>query len=605
LKFFSNMHSRLLIAWATSYKVVHSLFAIAIFLARKFLKYLQKILNFLYQKSNNLFRKSETGIEELEYIFRPEERPTFPGSPYAPAHSPGHRIGYAAIALLVATTASLGNALVTVNINNLSGALGVYLAEATLLIPIYVGMNASANLLLIKARMRFGIPAVTHALLIAYALAAALQIIFPEYASAVIIRAVNGVAAAALTTLTIYNLLQVFPIKLRPLALLLGISVPQLASPVARLFPVEMLALQSWQGLHLIELGLALSTLAAIKALPLPPSEISYPFEPLDFLSIGLLAPALMLLCCVLGVGRVVWWTDTPWLGWALAASILLFATGLLIEYYRKSPLLQIRWIGTGDILRFAVVALMVRIALAEQTYGSVGLLTSGGLNNDQLHTLFLFVILGMILGIVAAIVTLNPTRLPAQVMVASFVIATGAWMDSTATNLTRSNELYLSQALIAFGTTLFIGPSILYGFLRMMAKGPNYLISFIVIFSISQNIGGLAGSALLGTYQVERTKIHAAALSEHVIASDPQVAARLQAGTVAISNTLVDPALKTTQGASLLGQALNREANILAFNDVFRLVSLLALSIGLFLFYRIISLNLRKPNLVPSEVAK
>lgn len=424
------------------------MFAIGIHSVRKFQAVLQKTLNSLYRKSSTLFKKSEAEIEELEYIFQPEERPTFPGSPYAPAHSTKHRLGYAAIAILVATTASLGNALVTVNINNLSGALGVYLEEATLLIPIYIGMNASANLLLIKARMRFGIPAVTHTLLIAYALAAAFQIIVPGYASAIIIRAVNGVVAAALTTLTIYNLLQVFPIKLRPLALLLGISLPQLASPVARLFPVEMLALQSWQGLHLIELGLALLTLAAIKALPLPPSEISHPFEPLDFLSIGLFAPALMLLCCVLGVGRIVWWLDTPWVGWALAASVLLFAAGLLIEHYRKSPLLQTRWIGTVEILRFAVIALMVRVALAEQTYGSVGLLTSGGLNNDQLHILFLFVILGMVLGIAAAIVTLAPSRLAAQVMVASLVIAIGAWMDSTATNLTRPNELYLSQAL-------------------------------------------------------------------------------------------------------------------------------------------------------------
>ncbi len=75
-----------------------------------------------------------------------------------------------------------------------------------------------------------------------------------------------------------------------------------------------------------------------------------------------------------------------------------LFATGLLIEHYRKSPLLQIGWIGSSEILRFALVALVVRIALAEQTYGAVGLLTSGGLTNDQLHILFSLVIVGMVL---------------------------------------------------------------------------------------------------------------------------------------------------------------------------------------------------------------
>ena len=52
-------------------------------------------------------------------------------------------------------------------------------------------------------------------------------------------------------------------------------------------------------------------------------------------------------------------------------------------------------------ILRFAAVALLVRMALAEQTYGSVGLLASSGLNNEQLRTLFLIVLGAMLLGIV------------------------------------------------------------------------------------------------------------------------------------------------------------------------------------------------------------
>ncbi len=139
-------------------------------------------------------------------------------------------MGYACVAVLVGITATVGNAFVTVNIGNLSGALGVYTAQASLLVPIYVAMNACANLLLIKARAQFGIPAVTHGLLIAYALAALLQFVFPGFVSAVLIRAVNGMAAAALTTLTIYNLLQVFPVKLRPMALVFGISIPQLGT---------------------------------------------------------------------------------------------------------------------------------------------------------------------------------------------------------------------------------------------------------------------------------------------------------------------------------------------------------------------------------------
>jgi len=72
------------------------------------------------------------------YEFAPEERPLFPGSPYSPQHPRSHRLGYAAIAVVMAIAATLGNALVSVNLPNLSGALGVYVAQASLLPAAYV-----------------------------------------------------------------------------------------------------------------------------------------------------------------------------------------------------------------------------------------------------------------------------------------------------------------------------------------------------------------------------------------------------------------------------------------------------------------------------------
>ena len=40
-----------------------------------------------------------------------------------------------------------------------------------------------------------------------------------------------------------------------------------------------------------------------------------------------------------------------------------------------------------------------------------------------------------------------------------------------------------------------------------MLQLGQNYLISFLVLFAVSQNVGGLLGSAVLGSYQVMRTR--------------------------------------------------------------------------------------------------
>jgi hypothetical protein len=520
------------------------------------------------------------------YEFAPEERPLFPGSPYSPQHPRLRRLGYAAIAVVMAIAATLGNALVTVNLPNLSGALGVYVAQASLLPAAYVAMNACANLMLIKARQQFGIPAVTHTLLLVYAAAGLLQFVVPGFGTALLVRAVSGMTAGGLTTMAIYNMLQVVPPAKRPAALVMGISLGQFGTPLARLFPVEMLALSHWQGLHLIELALALAALAALLALPLPPSDRSPAFERLDFVTIALVVPAMTLFCAVLSAGRYVWWTDTPWVGIALAAAIPMFVAALVIEHNRARPLLQTKWIGSRDIARFAIVALLVRLALAEQTYGSVGLLTSAGLTNDQLRTLFAWVLLAMALGLATTVLTLTPPRIPYLIIAASLAIALGAWLDTHSTNLTRSPQLIWSQALIGYGTMLFIGPALAYGFLRMLERGPAHLVTFIVLFSTTQNIGGLAGSALLGSYQVASARGHALALAERALPADPLVAARIQTGVQGLAGAVVDPSARAAQGAGVLSQALSREANILAFNDVFRLVAALALLTALYVAY-------------------
>jgi len=513
----------------------------------------------------------------------------FPGSPYSPRHSGPRRLVYFAFGLFLGATSTFGNALTTVNTGVIAGPLGLYAAEAAALPAIYVAMNATANLSLVKARAQFGIPEVTCAMLAIYALAATVQFLHTSFIATAVLRACSGLAAGAVITLGIYYLMQALPPKAKPLGAVIGIGLPQIGTPLARMIPVDVLTQQWLWGLHAIEVALALFTLAMILLLPLPPSEKSKAFAPLDALTILLATVGLLLLCQVIGQGRTLWWTDTPWLGVALAIAIPMLVIAFLIETHRSDPLVHFEWIGTWGILRFAAVALVMRLALAEQTYGAVGLLTLGGLNNDQLRFLFAIVAASMFLGIIAAALTLSERRLPLQVLVAALIIAGGAWIDSDATNLTRPEQLVLSQAMIGFGTTLFVGPALLYGFLRMIQRGGDHLVSFVVTFSITQNVGGLMGSALLGTLQTIWARNAANVLSADMPSGDPETAARISGSVASLAGALVDPAQRASQGAGLLGQALAREAAIIAFTDTFRLVAILALATAVFIIVNIL----------------
>jgi hypothetical protein len=321
-------------------------------------------------------------------------------------------------------------------------------------------------------------------------------------------------------------------------------------------------------------------------ALPLPPTPRSSTFRPLDFVTVSFLLPAMLLICGVINRGRLAWWTDTPWLGVDLAIAIGLLTVAIVIEAAREHPLIRIGWIGTRELLGFAAIALLMRIALAEQTYGAVGLLTSGNLDDDQLRQLFAWVIVAMLAGIVTCVLTLSERALAKQVIVASLAIALGAWMDSHANNLTRPEQLYLSQALIGFGTCLFIGPTLAHGIIKVIHLGPAYLVTLVVVFSMTQNVGGLIGSALLGSYQTIAARAHFQTLAERMPIGDPQVANRVQGSTRSLAGSLVDPGLRAQQGGAALAGSLSREANILAYNDVFRFVWRLALGTALFVAY-------------------
>ena len=525
----------------------------------------------------SLFTRLRTVLAEERWDYAPHERPVMPGSPGSPDHPRRRQIAYALVAILVGLTSGFGNALVSANTVTLAGALGLDPAEIAWLPTVYVMTNVSINLLLIKFRQQFGLRPFAIIFLSLYLLLTLGHLFVRDFWSAVLVRGASGMAGAALNTFALYYLMQAFPAKWRLRAIVLGIGIPQLATPLARLFSPELLSMSQWRTLYLFELGLSALSLAAVLAFRLPPTTRQKAFEKLDFVTFALFAGSMGLFAAVLGLGRYVWWTQAAWIGWALLGAIPMLAAALIIEHHRANPLLNTRWLGSADIIRFAVVTLMARIVLSEQTYGAVGLLTVLGQNNDQLVPFFTIIFLATVAGFVISAITLDPTKLAHPVMLAIGLVAVAAWVDSYSTSLTRAPQLYATQATIAFAGAFFLGPSLLFGMTRALQQGAGHVISFLALFGVLNSIGGLAGTAILGTYQVVREKANSAALVQAIDPTDPIVQARLQSGASGVARVVGDPTLRSAEGGALLSQAATREANVLAYDDMFRLIAVLA----------------------------
>lgn len=523
--------------------------------------------------------------------WQPHEKPALPGSPSTPYHSPRRRLQYGIVGLLVSLTGGLSNALVSANLPYLQGTFGADAWQMQWLPAAFVMTSMTANLLLVKFRQQYGLRLFTEIFLVLYVAIAFAHLFVHGLGSAIAVRAAHGLCGAALNSLGIYYMIQAFPAQHRLKALAIALGMTQLPIPLARVFSTELLQLGEWRGLYLFELGLALLALAGVLALKLPPSDRIKVFERLDFATFASFASGAAGLAVVLSFGRVLWWTSTPWLGVVLAASIVLLCIAGTIEHGRRNPMINLRWLASGDLVRLALSILLIRLCLSEQSVGAIAFFQQLGLTNEQLHSLSLAVLAGCVAGIALSALTLNRDNLAQQLIVAVAFIAIGAFMDTRATSLTRPPQMYLSQFLVGLGSTLFIAPAMLTGMGKVIAQ-PKNLISFIVLFSMAQSMGSLLGSALLGSFQTARQKFHANVLAEHMTLLDPQVATRLQAYAGAHAHDIADPVQRQAQALKMLGQTVTREAHVLAYNDVFLLIGVLAI---VTLAWLLVDLRLRR----------
>jgi MFS family permease len=524
--------------------------------------------------------------------WQPHEKPALLGSPSTPIHPTPKRIAYGIVGLLVCLTGALGNALVTANLNNLQGTFAAWSNEIAWLPAVYVMTNASINLLLVKFRQQYGLRAFTEGFLVLYVLVTFFHLFVNDLNSAMMVRAAHGMVSAALSSLGIYYQIQAWPAKHRLKALTIGITGSTLAIPMARLFSSELLELNEWRGLYYFELGLALVSLACVLALKLPPSDRKKVFEKKDFLTFILLAPGIALLCGVLSLGRIDWWFEAPWIGWSLAAALVLIVTAITFEHNRSNPLLNTRWLSSGSIVRLGLIMVLIRIVLAEQNSGVIGYFQLIGLQNEQMTNLAWSILAGIVCGIAASCLTIDIKKLARPIVISLVLMIIASLMDSQSNNLTRPAQLMFSQFLLGFSSAFFLAPAMLAAIGGVIAE-PRNLVSFSVLFGMSQNLGGLLGSAILGTFQTWREKYHSSMLADQLTLLNPLVNERVNQYSQMFSSQLNDGTLLNTQALLQLQSVATSEANVLAYNDTYLLTAAISTSTLLWIFWRLMRVKL------------
>ena len=492
-----------------------------------------------------------------------------PGSPASPDHPVRRKIGYFFIGLYLAIVGGFTNGLLIANLTSIQGHMDLTPAEGGWVTVAYNMTNACMSILLYKSRQQFGIQRFVRVIMIALLVANFLQLFDAGYRMELIARGVSGIAASGLTTLAAFYLMQGLPAEKRIAGFLLAIGLTQVAVPFAR--AISPLLLFDGDVSHLFDFQFALSLVAVglVFLLQVPPGETIKSFEKLDLLTFPMLAAGVGLLCAFLVQGRIIWWS-TPWLGGALAASVVLIGAAFLIEHNRQNPMLRTRWLGSAELVQFALIGALVRVLTSEQNFGASGLLAATGLINEQLVSYYWVLTGATLAGAILAILRLDPTDLRRPVLVSLAVITFAAFLDTHSGLRTGPVNLYFSQAAIAFAAVYFMGPMMMEGLLRALTRGPSYIVSFVGIFSLSQTLGGLAGVAVLSAFHTLRTKAHLMTLGQSISTNNPAVAQGINSLAAALTGDMTDPVLRSAVAGSQVVREAAREATILAFNDVF-----------------------------------
>jgi MFS family permease len=482
---------------------------------------------------------------------------------------------YVASGLLLFITQGMGMNIVNANLFQLQGEFSATVAEAAWLSAAYMAPYATLSIALFKVRAQYGLRPFAEWSILVFVLASLLNLFVSDLHSALVVRFISGCAAAPISSLGFLYVLEAFPVQ-RKLSQGLNIALmgTLLAAPLARMVSPTLLQIDGWHALYALELGLALISMAVIYALPLTPPPRAKVIERLDIVSYLLMAIGIGCLAVFLTLGRLYWWFETWWLGVLLACSIGFITVTALIESRRSNPMLDFRWIFSRANLHMAAVLLVFRAVSSEQSSTAVSFFQQIGLLNDQQFVLWSLVLIASVGGALFCMALMSSRYVETAHVIALALIAGGAYLDSLATNLTRPEQMYLSQSMIAFGAAMFLPPVMAKGFGGALQKGLPYVVNFIAIFLFTQITGSMLMTSLLGSFVTIREKFHSNVLVEHILLTRPEVAQRVSQLAGGYRKVITDPTILNAEGLTLLAQQVTREAYVLAYTDTFLLIS-------------------------------
>jgi DHA2 family multidrug resistance protein len=465
---------------------------------------------------------------------------------------------------------------VTVSLPHVAGSLAATPEEATWVLTSYLLSNAIVLPLTGWLGNRFGRKRVLMTCIVVFTAASAVCGAASSLGVLVVARVLQGVGGGALQPMAQAILMESFAPARRGVAMAafsMGVIVAPILGPTLGGWVTDN---YSWRWVFYINLPIGLLAMALVNTfVEDPPYLRARRSGRIDYIGFALMVVGLSALQIMLDRGQEVDWFAASWVRWCAAISVLTLVAFVAREFLVKEPIVDLRILGERNF----AVGFGLSTVLGVCLYSTTSMLP-----------LFLQTLLGY--PAVESGLAVSPRGLGA--MVSAIVVGRAIAVIDSRLMIAAGLALLAASGYMFAGLTLQISvgsvvwASILNGMSTGMIFVPLSLMTMgrlrneqmgnaAGLYTLMRNLGGSVGIAVATTLLARSAQTHQAVLASHLTPYDPayeQTRQSLQRFLTAHT----DPVTASRQALGMLYNLLVQQATLLAFLDVFRFISLLAL---------------------------
>ena len=471
----------------------------------------------------------------------------------------------------------LDGSIANVALNHIAGSMSASYSEATWVLTSYLIANAVVLPLTAWLGDRFGRKRFLLACIFLFTIASFLCGIAVNLPMLLVTRVLQGLAGGGLVPISQAILMESFPAKLQGVAMAFfgfGVVVAPIAGPIIGGWLTDS---YSWRWCFYINIPFGIFSIWAIQqTVEDPPWVRNSDPGPLDLL--GFAALAIWLGCqeTFLDKGQENDWFSSRLIRWMAVLAVAGFIIFLVRELRAKNPMVELRifrdrYFSVAAVLIFITGFLIYAVSLATPQFLQLLMhytaLTAGVATSP----------LGLGSMVAMVVVGRLANKVEMRVLVASgfLAFAFGTFKLSGISLNISPWSIFWPQIVAGWAT------GILFVSLNIAATAPlrqDQVGTATGMLNLMRNVGGSVGIAMVSTFLARRSQAHQSMLARHCTAGNPQLLQRMLSIQGYMAMRMPSSGNGRGPAAGFIYALLQQQASLLAFTDVYRGLTCLAL---------------------------